>query len=212
MEFVYTNSFFWPVRDGVLIAAQRNTQPHKGLFGAVGEKNKRTSDGIETAVKAALRGACEELYNDTAHPEEFSNVYEVGTVQDTSHGSINNLDFVIGTLPDRQLDLQLRELQGLRPVKKLNQSHFYPAAQISLHHLRMACWTPGTVLHKAYGGKLAGQIPALSLQADVLANRLGAMPFIESIREGDYVPSENDLLWQSLRVLHPSRIEYTTRE
>lgn len=214
---MHPNAFFWPVINNVLYAAQRNTPPHTGLWGAVGEKLEQassapafaaqrvrhphahrtlTAQGIESVVAAAKRGLSEEVYGSTLRDEDFSDVFEIGYADDKSE----RLFHVIGRVHRSDWQLNKRELAGFEPVRNLRPSVFYPAAQASLIHLRHAVMDPQAPEHQY--SFLASQIPAIAPSREV--EQLGGNFTTYRYEDAEYIPSETDIVWAQLRATFPS--------
>ena len=201
-------TFFWPVVDGVLYAAQRNKVPYVGYWGAVGEKHVRTvtprfsssTQGpthastarvleefcVEPVISAGKRGVAEELFvGRNISESDFSGAYEFGYVDDGSW----RLMQVIGTVHRDDFFLDRREVSGVAPVYTIPDGSFFPTAQIALYGLRLQLAQAGTLLHARYAG-LTSQISGSFLSA---ANRIGVSTnlFCSDIASRPVLPETN---------------------
>jgi hypothetical protein len=162
-------SFLIPVIDGEIYLGQRNTQPYKGFFGAIGGKSdpsKSTElphliekpggrlqlsiadriaqqEGREFPGTTAVREFWEEVFNASCPEEgELTDRLRLGLIVDTApDGTAYHCHFHLANVHRKDIHLSQRELSAFLPLRDIPSDRIFPISQIALEEVRWRCTT-----------------------------------------------------------------------
>ena len=192
--------FLYPVIQGQIYVAQRNTDPYRTYYGPIGGKAEAHNPdepayikdqpahkhipysdtlaqarNVEYGHTSALREFYEEVFQiKQIDWTEISNLFKIGAITDQFKNRLTNCQFYIAQLERTDFRLSTRELSNIKPLIEVNPDQLFPLAKASLYGLKKALYKEEIKKLKQYQKiNLKAQIPELKQKEiqEIMRNR-----------------------------------------